>query len=384
VTARRRVAAATTSLAPLQALVDNPLPPRVPGALIGLIGDRPSTYSRSPQIWGPALRHLGVEATYQPLDVAADRLHAVLDVLRGMAACAGANVTVPYKEEVIVWLDEIEPAAAAAGSVNTIVRRTDGRLVGALTDGIGVVAALLDQEHGPPLLETLYGADVLLIGAGGAARAAATALAGVLGTGELLVTSRDLSRGLKVAERAAACGARSRALGEDQLDEYLPAIRLVINASTRGQAGVRKDSSGWSSMEPYSALAPATPPVLPAASEAEFAAAWAVHASGDVEANHARSRARMRLLPADAVVFDMIYAPAETTTMRHAREAGLRTANGRWMMIVQAAEACVRHICGDVIAARGAAREALRREVIAIMAEAWPVEAGASGEQDAR
>jgi shikimate 5-dehydrogenase len=80
------------------------------------------------------------------------------------------------------------------------------------------------------------------------------------------------------------------------------------------------------------------------------------------------------LLPRTAAVFDMIYAPPETATMRHAREAGLRAANGRWMMIVQAAEACVAHICAGAIDVRGEARDALRREVIQVMAGAWSVE----------
>ncbi|MDR7419917.1 MAG: hypothetical protein QN178_13525 [Armatimonadota bacterium] len=365
----------------MQALVENPLPAEVSGGLIGLIGDHPSAYSRSPQIWHAALRHLGLDATYQPLDVPADRLGAVLDTLRVMPACWGANVTVPYKEAVIPLLDEIEPAASAVGAINTIVRRPDGRLIGANTDGVGVVAALLDREHGPPLLETLYGTDVLLIGAGGAARAAAVALAGLLGTGELLVTNRSVARAADVVARAGACGARARVVDDARLDEHLSSVALVINASIRGQAGIRTVPTGWTSLEPYSALAPAAPAVIPPGPEHEFAAAWAPRSAADIEANHARSRARVRLLPRDAVVVDMIYAPPETVTMRHAREAGLRAVNGRWMMIVQAAEACLAHVCAGAIATRGPEREALRREVIAVMAAAWDARDGAQAQQ---
>jgi hypothetical protein len=151
-------------------------------------------------------------------------------------------------------------------------------------------------------------------------------------------------------------------------------VALVINATTKGQGGIRKAGEGWTCLEPYSALAPASPPVLRPASEAEFTDSWTALSGADIEANHTRSRARAALLPRTAAVFDMIYAPPETATMRHAREAGLRAANGRWMMIVQAAEACVAHICAGAIDVRGEARDALRREVIQVMAGAWSVE----------
>jgi shikimate dehydrogenase len=372
VTSRRAGTTASTSLARLRDLVVNPLPDRVAGAVIGLIGDRPSSYSRSPTIWAAALRHLGLAATYLPLDVPPGRLEAVLGELRQMDGCWGANVTVPYKEAVIPLLDDVDPLAAAAGAVNTIVRRRGGRLVGTNTDGVGVVAALLHDDGAGPLLETLHGQTMLLIGAGGAARAAAVALAPLLGTGELLVTSRRHERALDLARRAAATGGRVRAIGDEALDRLLPEVDLVINASLRGQTGIRQGDEGWTTLEPYSALAPASPAVLPPMPESEFLQAWAAASAEDVAANHERSGARMRRLRPRAVVFDMVYAPPVTVTMHHAREAGLRAVGGRWMMIVQAAEACVAHICAPALAREGVDREAARSAVIQAMAGAWP------------
>lgn len=343
-----------TSLEAIRGLVTNALPDEVPGAFIGLIGERASTYSRSPQIWTAALACLQIEATYLPLDVEADRLEALVARLRQTSGCLGANVTVPYKEAVLPLLDDVNPTATAAGAVNTVVRSPDGRLSGRNTDGVGLVDALLASDEGPPLVETLYGLTVLLVGAGGAARAAAVALAPLLGPGELLVANRREDRAEQVAARAAACGGRARTVAEGALDDELPRIGLVINASLRGQVGILRGPGGWTSLEPYSALAPAHP--------------------AGVEANHATSRARMRLLPRDAVVFDMIYAPPLTTTMRHAREAGLRAANGRWMIIAQAAEALVGHICAAAVAASGHDALAARDLVTGVMAAAWPPE----------
>jgi shikimate dehydrogenase len=353
-------------------LVDNPLPEAIAGGFVGLIGAQPSVYSRSPQIWAAALGYLGLDAAYLALDVPGERLGDVLAALRSMPACLGANVTVPYKESAIPLLDELEATAEAAGAVNTIVRTGDGRLVGANTDGVGLVAALLHGGEGGPLVDTLYGCTVLLIGAGGAARAAAVALAPLLGTGELLVTDRTPARAAAVARGGGGRPARAGAASDDELDACLPAVGLVINASVRGQTGIRKGPSGWTCLEPYSALAPASPAVLPPMAESVFEREWAARSAADIEANAARSRARMRLLARGAVVFDMVYAPPETATIRHAREAGLRAAGGRWMMIAQAAEACVSHICARAVAARGLDREAARRDVRRVMAAAWP------------
>jgi shikimate dehydrogenase len=362
------------SLAPLQPIVDNALPDEVAGGLIGLVGDRPSVYSRSPQIWTAALRGLGIEAAYLPLDVQPGRLGDLLAALREVPGWWGANVTVPFKGPVIALIDEVVPATEGLGVVNTITRRPDGRLVGANTDGVGAVAALLHGGPGGPLVDTLYGQTVLLIGAGGAARASAVALAQLLGSGELLVMSRTVSRAEEVAAQARAAGGRVRVINEDSADDWLGSVDVVINASTRGQAGILRRPDGWTCLEPYSAMAPASPAVLPPAPEDEFLATWRARSRRDIEANHARSRTRMRHLSPHAVLLDMVYAPPETVTMRHAREVGLRAANGRWMMIVQAAEACVGHICARTVASMGTDRDTARREAVQAMAMAWPTD----------
>lgn len=370
-TSRRASMTVRSSLARLRPLVENPLPDQVAGAVIGLIGDRPSVYSRSPRIWAPALRYLRLDATYLPLDVPHGRLEAVLTVLRELDGCWGANVTVPYKRAIMSLLDDVDPPAATAGAVNTIVRRRSGRLVGTNTDGVGLVAALLHDDGEGPLVEALHGLTVLLIGAGGAARAAAMTLGPLLGTGELIVTNRHDEAASDLASRVAASGTRARAVTDARLDDVLPDVDLVINASLRGQAGIIKGAEGWTSLEPYSALAPASPAVLPPMDEPEYMRAWRAASSTDIAANHDRSRARMRRLRPGAVLLDMIYAPPETVTLRHAREAQRRAVNGRWMMIVQAAEACVAHICAQAIARQGMDREAARSEIIQAMAGAW-------------
>jgi shikimate dehydrogenase len=80
----------------------------------------------------------------------------------------------------------------------------------------------------------------------------------------------------------------------------------------------------------------------------------------------------MRRLRRGAVIFDMIYAPVETVMLRQARAAGLRVANGRAMIVGQAVEAFVRHICARELARRGLDAEAIRDMVRGAMVESWP------------
>jgi len=360
-----------TSIAPVQALVENALPDAVSGGVASVIGQRPSTYSKSPAMWNAAMRELGLEGAYLPFDVPASGLRALLAVLRDTPAWWGGSVTVPHKKAVWDLLDDVDASAYAAGAVNTIVRTDTGRLVGANTDGAGLVFALLDGGDEPPLIDTLHGALVLAIGGGGAARAAVAALAPLLGTGEVLINTRTPARARNLAERVASLGGRGRAVQDRDLDALLPAVDVVINASTVGQAGIWKQGDGWTMLEAYSPLAPADAPVITGTSEDAIRSAWREQAAAGVEANLQCSMARVQRLQRHAVVVDMVYAPAETVLLRHARAAGHRATNGRRMLIGQAAEALVRHVCARALAQIGSDHADVRGTVRRAMAAAY-------------
>lgn len=137
--------------------------------LLGVIGD-PVSHSRSPRMQNAALRALGIDWAYVPLPVRADELEAALRGLRAVGF-VGVNVTVPHKEAVARLVDELRPVAEASGSVNTVVFAADGRLIGDSTDGPAIAAAITSE------VGESYTGDVLVLGAGGSARAAAAALA---------------------------------------------------------------------------------------------------------------------------------------------------------------------------------------------------------------
>lgn len=155
-------------------------------ARVGLIGD-PVAHSRSPAMHNAAFAHLGIAAQYEAWHTPAAELPARLAMLRG-AAFLGANVTLPHKAAVIPYLDDIEPEAARIGAVNTIYKPQGGRLKGANTDAPALIEAL--REEGGFVAA---GQSVVMLGASGAARAAAYALVGA-GVRRLVIANRTLQR----------------------------------------------------------------------------------------------------------------------------------------------------------------------------------------------
>ena len=130
--------------------------------LVGIVG-YPVSHSLSPRMQNAAFAARGLDWAYVPLPVERARLEAALTGLAALGF-AGANVTIPYKTAALAYCDELDPFAERAGSVNTIVV-AGGRLRGSSTDGLAVTEAV-----------DPCGARVLVLGAGGAAQAVATAL----------------------------------------------------------------------------------------------------------------------------------------------------------------------------------------------------------------
>ena len=129
---------------------------------IGIIG-HPIGHSISPVFQQAALDHLGIDAVYEKWDVLPDDVRDFVKGRRG-PDFLGMNVTVPHKEAVIPFLDQVDEWASTAGAVNTIVNRL-GHLTGHNTDGIGFLKALEVECGFSP-----QGKNVLVLGAGGAAR----------------------------------------------------------------------------------------------------------------------------------------------------------------------------------------------------------------------
>jgi shikimate dehydrogenase len=367
------------SLQSLQPFVQNPLPLK-PGPfsrVSGLIGDHPSTYSRSPRIWNAAFRDLGLDAIYAPFDVEPEDLAGLIEAIRDHASVLGVNVTVPYKQAIIPLLDEVDARAARLDAVNTVVRTSDGELLGFNTDGEGAIGSLTRGWPGraEPFVPALDRRTVLLIGAGGAASAVAFALAEAIGPhGRLFIANRTAETALALGERVAEAYGNAQGLDETDADLLAPGIDLIVNASTRGQAGAKTVRNGRIAyLEPFSALAPANPPSIDEQEDEPESARlqrWLSTAADSILENHALSLRLVTRAARHTAFFDLVYAPPETTMLRHARWSGHDALNGQGMIVFQAAAAFVDHIVRPLLEANGY-NATVRERVVEVMALNW-------------
>ena len=231
-----------------------------------------------------AIEALGLDWVYVPFEVAPENIGAAVAAIRALGL-VGVNVTVPLKELVGPFLDEIDEDAARVGSVNTI-RNDNGRLVGYSTDGAGFVRAL--EKAG----QTAENRQVYLLGAGGSARALAFALASRGSVCTIANRTRARAEELTAAVNAAYPGrAAAAGWGEQAQKTGTKAFDLVVNTTSVGMAATGGQT-------------PALPPGM---------------------------------FSARPFVCDLIYAPAETRLLAEARAAGCEAMNGVGMLVEQGA-----------------------------------------------
>jgi len=197
--------------------------------IVRLIG-YPVEHSKSPLMHNAAFQSLGLDFVYVLLSVKAPDLKEAVTGLRA-SNVAGANVTIPYKEEVIKYLDEITPEAMFIGAVNTIHNR-EGKLIGYNTDGQGFITSLLTDGK-----IKLEGQRVFLIGAGGAGKAVAVKLA-ERGVERLVITDKigERTEALvgRLRENIPDCPVYAVAMASKEFAEAISESTLLINATPVG------------------------------------------------------------------------------------------------------------------------------------------------------
>jgi shikimate dehydrogenase len=339
----------------------------------GVIGNAPSHYSKSPELWNAAFRMLGMNAIYLPLDVQQNRLGDLMIALRNSERVLGVNVTVPHKLKMIDYLDELDPNAAHIQAVNTIVRTEDRRLVGYNTDGEGFIDSILKPQPGEQtsFIESLADKNVLLLGAGGSARAVAWHTAQLLGGGELLICNRTVESAAALATEIRARGWPARAVPEAELSTWAPTVALIINSTTKGQGGLRSlENETAITAEPYSALAPAQP-IEGTIGKTDSGDIAGKASQADVQRNNDASMKLAASIPKNVRFYDLIYFPEETVFLRHGRLTGHPTMNGKGMIINQAVIAFCKRICRAELHARGIDNPETYRRILEIMYRAW-------------
>jgi shikimate dehydrogenase len=251
---------------------------------VGIIG-YPVGHSLSPRFQQVAFDHFGMDVTYEVWETLPNALFSRVASLRS-DEYLGANVTVPYKEAVVPILDNLSEEASLLGAVNTIVHR-DGKLTGQNTDGIGFLQALCDAEF------DVERKKVLILGAGGAARAVAFALARG-GVTDLYIANRNTMRGdnLAMEVNSVAPIAFSIPLTEQELAGISGKYDLLVNTTSVGMRYTETDG---------------------------------------------RTPFPKHLLTSKLLVNDLVYNPPETTLLKDARDAGADTLGGLGMLVNQGA-----------------------------------------------
>ncbi len=238
-----------------------------------VIGD-PIAHSKSPLIHKFWIDAAGIDADYTRRHVLPEDLAGYITTARADMDWRGCNVTLPHKVAIMDLVEDPGDIRGSIGAMNTILRQGDGSLIGTNTDAAGFYAPIAELDLG--------GKPVVVVGAGGAARAVLFALSR-LGVGPVTILNRNV---LKAAALLSSFGLKGQALA---LDAKLPPAALLVNASALGMSG--------------------QPPL-------------------DLD---------LSPLPDDALVYDLVYAPLETRLLAAARARDLETVDGLDMLIGQAA-----------------------------------------------
>lgn len=247
-----------------------------------VIGD-PVAHSLSPLLHQAMLDQTGAAYRYDVRTVRPEELPAFVRWAKD-GGCAGFNVTMPHKEAILPLLDEVDTTAASCGAVNTVCIR-EGRAIGHNTDGTGFLDSLAGQAFYP------QGRTVLLLGAGGAAKAVGHALAAA-GAGRIIVCARRLERAAALAAQLPGCG-EGIVLAQDAIQQAAAACDLLVNATPLGMAG------------------------SPAFARLDF----------------------LQAMPPHAVAYDLVYHPRRTALLEAAARQGLRAVGGIDLLIRQAVRA---------------------------------------------
>jgi len=241
----------------------------------------PIGHSMSPVMHNAALKDLGLNFVYVAYDIKPNQLNGAIKGLKALGIM-GFNVTIPYKERIIKYLDKLDPLAKRIGAINT-VKNENGFLIGRNTDALGAQKGLLDAGC------KIQGKKVVILGAGGAAKAISYILAE--DANKMIIANRTEKRAIELVKNLKQnfkANAEGKSYSEKILREELRDAEILINTTPIG-------------MYP----------------------------------NINQSPIPKELLHPELFVFDVIYNPLETQLLRYAKDIGCNTLSGLEMLISQ-------------------------------------------------
>jgi shikimate dehydrogenase len=270
-----------------------------------IIGD-PILHSLSPAMQNTAFAAKGLNCTYIAFRVPEAELKESIESLRSINI-AGFNVTSPHKAAVIKYIDEIDDTAKKAAAVNT-VNNIEGIFRGYNTDVYGFIEPLRKRQV------DFQGMYVLLLGAGGAARAVVVALAEQKGLAKVVIANRDIRRAEELANLAEGKGMKCEVMPLARVQDVSPVCDLVVNATT---LGMKNESSV-------------------------------------IDYQHIQK---------GSIVYDMVYRPLVTDLIENAKHAQASVVYGYEMLIEQGAKAF------ETWTGLSAPRDAMKKNLLGIFGE---------------
>jgi shikimate dehydrogenase len=245
----------------------------------------PVAHSLSPVLHGHWLKRYGIDGSYEAFPVRPEDLAEAISGLR-RDGLRGTNLTVPHKEAAMALVDNVDETAQRIGAVNTLFMTPDGTLNATNTDAYGLIENI--RAAAPDALEGRFGGKpVVILGAGGAARAAVVGLADI-GVSEIRIVNRTVARAESLAGIVSDQDVVVRALDWEKRDEALAGAGLLVNTTTLGMEG------------------------------------------------QAPLHINLDSLSEAAVVNDIVYAPLETELLSAARARGNPAVDGLGMLLHQA------------------------------------------------
>jgi len=243
-----------------------------------IIGD-PIDHSLSPAIHNAAFSSLGLNCSYISFRVQEGQLKNSLDSLRAINI-GGFNVTMPHKVRVLEYVDQYDKTVELVGAANT-VKNEDGKFCAYNTDVLGFIKPL--RQRGIDF----NGFEVTILGAGGAARAVAVALAGERGIANINIFNRNTDRSKELANLLKKLGLKASIVSSDNIQNIASKSNLIINTTPLGM----KDE---------------------------------------------QSLIKSSSIRKDAIVYDIVYKPINTNLLENARTAGAKVVYGYEMLLEQA------------------------------------------------
>lgn len=251
--------------------------------VLGIFG-YPVGHTLSPLMQNAAIEALGLPYIYIPFEVSPENLESAINGIKPLDI-AGVNITVPHKEKVIPFLDEITEEASLIGSVNTIENK-NGRLIGHNTDSRGYIRSLREDAGFDP-----KGKKALIIGAGGGARGVMAGLS-LNGIAEIVIANRTLEKGEALAvefgKKFKEIKFSAHPLSSLKDPDILSSLDLVVNTTSMGLEGK----------------------------------------SIEIE---------LSFTPFHTLISDIAYKPPLTSFLKQAQEAGRKTLDGIGMLLYQGA-----------------------------------------------